>query len=279
MLEPDQAAALHALVIRELKFDADGNVVEAPTGDLAAIADALAALEAARDGDDLRARVADFLQAMLERELNYEDALLRALALAPDLGVKTGMPLRTGIARGGVLLEFGGVEYWPTRELIDALFRIANVVAQPGEPNVWTPPMLAWTVEQLASQGKRAAEIVGEVSALLAALGVPGCVDISVHVIQSTAKQVVARKLSLEPPARRPVALTVDTSLCSFEDAAAAAIELRGRFDVVVFCHEGIGVELPADATVSQVEGLWRVSQGEMAVVRMLMGSPPEAEG
>ena len=53
------------------------------------------------------------------------------------------------------------------------------------------------------------------------------------------------------------IAITVDTSICSFEVAAQHAIELSAKYRVVEFRHALVSVEANPDWTVEQLRSVW----------------------
>jgi hypothetical protein len=200
MLRPDQAKLLRDLVCRGLKFDAKGNVVGVPAGepngdgDVAAVADALAQLEAACDGDDLRGRLVKFLTML--RQYSETHLYAQATELLRELGIDVEPdPMVCLVKRRDVALNLGG-EYWVPRPVVDALFRIGAAL-----PNglrdmseVWSLAALTRGVDRVVAAAKYDADIVGELAKLLVALDVPEQVAPSVHVVQEATRQAIERK-------------------------------------------------------------------------------------
>lgn len=180
MLTEDQASIIHGLAVRALTFDGRGLVVEAPPGfELNQVADALATLEAARDGAGGRALVRDYLGRLAPdlragaidaggtpssyRLAHHEQCCADVLA---ELGgaPPTGQPHRWIARRGAVELD---LPTWLPLEVLDSLARIGEALAEPGVKSAWSAPTLASEAERQAGDGRRGRAVLDEVGRLL----------------------------------------------------------------------------------------------------------------
>jgi hypothetical protein len=201
MLTEDQAAITHELAVRALTFDG-GLVVGVPPGfELAEVADALAALEAARGGAGARALVVEYLRRLapdlkdgaIDAEGTPSAYRLADLGQAAgDLLVELGgpppevLPRRWTARRGKVELDLPG---WIPLEVLDALARIGEALAEPGVESAWSVPSMAYEAMRQSGEGRRARAVLEEVGRLLRLID-PSLADVTETAIMLAGQRI-----------------------------------------------------------------------------------------
>lgn len=241
MLTEDQADIIHGLAARTLTFDG-GLVVGVPPGfELAEVADALAALEAERDGAGARALVVEYLRRLApDLEAGAIDAegtpsahrLAKLELAARDLLLELGEqppgahPRRWTARRGKVEIDLPG---WIPLEVLDALARIGEALAEPGVESAWSAPSMAYEAERQSGEGRRARAVLEEVGRLLQLID-PSLVEVTaanVTLAATSVRDTLADWRTEAEHARRDLqavraALPGDLGMCMDRDLGQA---------------------------------------------------------